>query len=38
MRAHEREHASEFLDCWFSEGTRGRIRQIVESLSRKGAR
>lgn len=35
MRAGERERAAEFLDGWFSEGTRERIRGLVASLGAK---
>lgn len=35
MEAGEAAHAGEFLDCWFSEATRARIRAIVESLERR---
>jgi enoyl-CoA hydratase len=34
MRDHEAERLSEWLDSWFSEGTRARIRAIVEGMSR----
>jgi Delta3-Delta2-enoyl-CoA isomerase len=34
MRSHEAEHLEEWLDSWFSEGTRARIRGIVEGMSR----
>ena len=34
MRGHEKERLGEWLDSWFSEGTRGRIRAIVEGMSR----
>lgn len=35
MRAGERERAGEFLDGWFSEATRTRIRGVVASLTAK---
>lgn len=35
MRAREKETAQDFLDCWFSEATKGRIREIVDSLASK---
>jgi enoyl-CoA hydratase len=34
MAAHERERVSEFLDGWFSEPTRARMRGMVEELTR----
>jgi enoyl-CoA hydratase len=34
MAAHERERISEFLDGWFSEPTRARLRGMVEELRR----
>jgi 3,2-trans-enoyl-CoA isomerase len=34
MKAHEARHIEEWLDCWFSEATRARIRATVESLGR----
>jgi Delta3-Delta2-enoyl-CoA isomerase len=34
MRSREAELLSEWLDSWFSEGTRERIRKIVEGMSR----
>ena len=34
MAAHEQEHISEFLDGWFSEPTRRRMRGMVEELTR----
>jgi Delta3-Delta2-enoyl-CoA isomerase len=34
MRAHEQEHISEFLDGWFSEPTRRRLREMVDALGR----
>lgn len=36
MKAHEQEAIGDFLDAWFSESTRERMRQTVESLKRKG--
>jgi enoyl-CoA hydratase len=35
MKAHEAERSTDFLDTWFSESTRERIRQTVESLGKK---
>jgi enoyl-CoA hydratase len=35
MKAHEAERASDFLDAWFSEASRERIRQTIESLGKK---
>jgi enoyl-CoA hydratase/carnithine racemase len=35
MRARERELLGEWLDGWFSEATRARIRKIVESLTKR---
>jgi hypothetical protein len=35
MKAHEDGFAEDFLDGWFSEPTRERLRQIVGSLSAK---
>lgn len=32
IRAHDRDHRGEFLDCWFSDSTRKRITEIVASL------
>jgi enoyl-CoA hydratase len=37
MKAHEQEHAHEFLDAWFSKATRERMRQTVAALRSKGA-
>jgi enoyl-CoA hydratase len=34
MTAHEQEHISEFLDGWFSEGTRRRMAEIVAELGK----
>jgi enoyl-CoA hydratase len=34
MAAHEQERISEFLDGWFSEPTRARMRGMVEELTR----
>lgn len=34
MQAHEQERLSEFLDGWFSEPTRRRLRETVDGLSR----
>jgi enoyl-CoA hydratase/carnithine racemase len=34
MRAHEQEHIWEFLDGWFSEPTRRRLREMVDALAR----
>jgi enoyl-CoA hydratase/carnithine racemase len=34
MRAHEEELARDFLDGWFSEGTRSRIERVVSGLGR----
>jgi len=36
MRERDHRYASEFLDGWFSEGTRRRLAGILESLERKG--
>jgi enoyl-CoA hydratase len=36
MKSREAELMPEWLDCWFSEGTRARIRGIVEGMSKKG--
>jgi enoyl-CoA hydratase len=36
MRARERERAAEFLDGWFSDTTRERVRGVVDSLASKG--
>jgi enoyl-CoA hydratase len=36
MKAHEHERAHEFLDAWFSEATRERMRQTVVALRSKG--
>lgn len=35
MKAHEREAADDFLEGWFSAPTQARIRQTVDSLSKK---
>lgn len=32
MRAHDERRLDEFLDCWFAEGTRRRIEQLVDGL------
>lgn len=34
MKVHERERLREFLDGWFSDPTRARMRQMVEDLTR----
>ena len=34
MRTHERERIRQFLDGWFSEGTRRRMREMAEALGR----
>ena len=34
MAAHEEEHIDEWLDCWFSDPTRARIRATVASLGK----
>jgi enoyl-CoA hydratase/carnithine racemase len=36
MRAHEAQRIDEWLDAWFSAGTRDRIRRTVEALGGKG--
>ncbi len=35
MKAHEKEHVQEFLDGWFSEPTRERLRRTVATLTSK---
>jgi enoyl-CoA hydratase len=35
MRAHEKERVQDFLDGWFSEATRQRLKQTIESLAKK---
>jgi hypothetical protein len=34
MQAHEQARISEFLDGWFAEPTRIRLREMVDALSR----
>ena len=37
IRSHDAMFLSDFVDCWFSEGTQARIHAIVESLTKKGS-